>query len=237
MKDWERLNAAIIACQQCPRLVAYRQQVAQQKRRQFCDQTYWSKPITGFGDRNACIVLIGLAPAAHGGNRTGRIFTGDSSAQTLMQALHAIGLASQPFSEHRDDGLQLFGVYLTAVCRCAPPDNKPLPDELRRCLPYLVCELELLPQAKVLVALGQIAFDGTLRALQALANSHAVDWRLPSPRPKFAHGACHELPDPRGGTLHLLASYHPSRQNTQTGRLTVAMLTEVLAQAKRLAGL
>lgn len=237
MRDWEELNAAIIACAKCPRLVAYRQQIAGKKKRQFRDQTYWSKPITGFGDRNARIVLIGLAPAAHGGNRTGRLFTGDSSAQTLMQALHALGLASQPFSEHRDDGLQLFGVYLTAVCRCAPPDNKPLPDELRRCLPYLVCELELLPQAKVLVALGQIAFDGTLRALQALANLRAVDWCLPSPRPRFAHGARYAFPDPRGGTLHLLASYHPSRQNTQTGRLTVAMLVEVLAQGKRLAGL
>ncbi len=235
MSEWERLNAEIVACEKCPRLVAYRQQVAQQRKREFREWMYWGKPVTGFGDRNARLLIVGLAPAAHGGNRTGRVFTGDSSAQTLAQALYAVGLASQPFSVHRDDGLQLRGCYLTAVCRCAPPQNRPTLDEIQRCLPYLVQELELLPQAKVVVALGQIAFEGVLKALKLLAHRKGVGWQLPSPRPKFAHGAHCELPDPRGGLLHLFASYHPSRQNTQTKRLTVAMLASVLQQAKETA--
>lgn len=235
MKALERLNTQIIACVKCPRLVAYRQHIARTKKRQFRDWDYWGKPVSGFGDLDATILLVGLAPAAHGANRTGRMFTGDGSAQTLMQALHAVGLASQPFSHRREDGLQLFGVYLTAVCRCAPPQNKPLPGEIRNCLPYLVRELELLQQGKVIIALGQIAFDGMLAALLMLAQKREVKWRLPKPRPKFAHGAHYELADPRGGMLHLLASYHPSRQNTQTGRLTVAMLTKVLAKGKALA--
>jgi len=149
MKLWEKLNAEIVSCGKCPRLVAYRQQVAVEKKREFRHWDYWGKPITGFGDLKARILLVGLAPAAHGGNRTGRIFTGDSSAQTLMKALHAVGLASQPFSLHRDDGLKLSGVYLTAVCRCAPPENKPTPEEIDNCLPYLVRELELLREVKV----------------------------------------------------------------------------------------
>lgn len=142
MKLWEKLNAEIVSCGKCPRLVAYRQWVAVEKKREFRHWDYWGKPVTGFGDLKARILLVGLAPAAHGGNRTGRIFTGDSSAQTLMKALHAVGLASQPFSLHRDDGLKLSGVYLTAVCRCAPPENKPTPEEIRNCLPYLVRELD-----------------------------------------------------------------------------------------------
>jgi uracil-DNA glycosylase family 4 len=142
MKLWEKLNAEIVSCGKCPRLVAYRQRVAVEKKREFRHCDYWGKPVTGFGDLKARILLVGLAPAAHGGNRTGRIFTGDSSAQTLMKALHAVGLASQPFSLHRDDGLKLSGVYLTAVCRCAPPENKPTPEEIDNCLPYLVRELD-----------------------------------------------------------------------------------------------
>ncbi len=235
MDLWTKLNKTIVSCTRCPRLVAYRQQVAQQKKRQFCNFDYWGKPITGFGDHNAQIVIVGLAPAAHGGNRTGRIFTGDSSAQTLAQALYAVGLASQPFSVHREDGLQLFSAYLSAVCRCAPPQNCPTSEELRNCLPYLAQELLLLKDAKVIVALGQIAFEGTLKALKLIAQQKSIEWRLPSPKPKFRHGACYQLPDPRGGSLHLLASYHPSRQNTQTGRLTLHMLAEVFLQAKALA--
>ena len=237
MKLWEKLNAEIVSCGKCPRLVVYRQQVAAEKKREFRNWDYWGKPITGFGDLMAKILLVGLAPAAHGGNRTGRIFTGDSSAQTLMQALHAVGLASQPFSLHRDDGLKLLGVYLTAVCRCAPPENKPTNEEIRNCLPYLVRELELLREVKVIVALGQIAFNGTLKALEELARQRGVEWRTPKPRPKFAHGAHYEIPDPRGGILQFLASYHPSRQNTQTGRLTIQMLVDVLSRAKALADL
>jgi uracil-DNA glycosylase family 4 len=234
MREWEKLNSEIVECEKCPRLVSYRKQVAQTKKREFRDWDYWGKPITGFGDLKAKIMVVGLAPAAHGGNRTGRIFTGDSSAQTLMRALHSVGLASQPFSLHRDDGLQLFGVYISAACRCAPPENKPTPDEIRNCLPYLVREFELLSDAKVVVALGQIAFNGVLTALQMLAQKLNAEWQPLKPRPKFSHGAHFELPDPRGGTLHLLASYHPSRQNTQTGRLTVEMLVEVLSTAKAL---
>jgi uracil-DNA glycosylase family 4 len=237
MKLWDELNAEIVSCEKCPRLVAYRRKVAEEKKRQFRHWDYWGKPITGFGDLRAKILLVGLAPAAHGGNRTGRIFTGDSSAQTLMQALHAVGLASQPFSLHRDDGLKLSGVYLTAVCRCAPPENKPTPEEISNCLPYLVRELELLREAKVVVALGHIAFDGTLKALEELTRQRDIEWRTPKPRLKFAHGAHHEIPDPRGGILQLLASYHPSRQNTQTGRLTIQMLVDVLSRAKALADL
>lgn len=235
VREWKNLNEKIIACTKCPRLVAYREWVAKTKKREFRDWDYWGKPITGFGDLNARIILVGLAPAAHGGNRTGRVFTGDSSAQTLMRALHSVGLASQPFSLHCDDGLQLFGVYISAVCRCAPPKNKPTPEEIRNCLPYLVCELEILSEAKVAVALGQIAFNGLLSALQMLAQKLNNEWQLLKPRPKFSHGAHFELPDPRGGTLHLLASYHPSRQNTQTKRLTVEMLADVLSMASSLA--
>jgi len=193
MKLWEKLNAEIVSCEKCPRLVAYRQWVVLEKKREFRSWDYWGKPITGFGDLRAKILLVGLAPAAHGGNRTGRIFTGDGSAQTLMRTLHAVGLASQPFSLHRDDGLKL--------------------------------------------SLGQIAFSGTLKALEELARQRGVEWQIPKPRSKFAHGAHCEIPDPRGGTLQLLASYHPSRQNTQTGRLTIQMLVDVLSRAKALAGL
>ncbi len=232
---WRELNEEIVACEKCPRLVAYREWVAKTKKREFRDWEYWGKPITGFGDLNARVIIVGLAPAAHGGNRTGRIFTGDSSAQTLMQALHAVGLASKPFSLHRDDGLQLSGAYLTAVCRCVPPKNKPTSEEIQNCIPYLVREIELLESAKVVVSLGQIAFNGTIQALAELANRKGVGWQIPKPRPKFAHGVHYELPDPRGGNLHLLASYHPSRQNTQTKRLTVEMLAQVLSMAKAFA--
>jgi len=237
MKLWDELNHEIVFCGKCPRLAAYRQKVAVEKKREFRHWDYWGKPVTGFGDRKAKILLVGLAPAPHGGNRTGRIFTGDSSAQTLMRALHAVGLTSQPFSLHRDDGLKLYGIYLTAVCRCAPPENKPAPEEIRNCLPYLMCELELLQEAKVIVALGQIAFKGTLKALEEIARQKGVEWRIPKPRPKFAHGAHYEISDPRCGTLQLLASYHPSRQNTQTGRLTVQMLIDVLSRAKTMTDL
>ncbi|MGQ9463521.1 MAG: uracil-DNA glycosylase [Candidatus Fervidibacter sp.] len=237
MNLWESLEAEIVSCEKCPRLVAYRREVALRKKREFRDWEYWGKPVTGFGDRGAKILVIGLAPAAHGANRTGRIFTGDSSAQTLMRALYSVGLASQPFSLHRNDSLQLWCVYLTAVCRCVPPENKPTPAELLNCSPYLVRELEILQTAKVIVSIGQIAFQWTLRALKILAEREGVKLSFSNPHYRFAHNAHYELVDPRRGTLHLLASYHPSRQNTQTGRLTIQMLTEVFAKAKSLANL
>lgn len=237
LQAWDKLNAEIIACEKCPRLVAYRSWIAKTQKRGFRNWDYWGKPITGFGDLNAQIIVVGLAPAPHGGNRTGRIFTGDSSAQTLMKALYSVGLASQPFSLHRDDGLQLFSVYISSICRCSPPKNKPTPEEIRNCLHYLLREFELLSDVKVIVALGQIAFKGVLTAIQFLAQRLNAKWQPLKPRPKFSHGAHFEIVDPFGRTLHLLASYHPSRQNTQTGRLKLEMLTEVLSMAKRLAGL
>jgi uracil-DNA glycosylase family 4 len=210
-------------CRACPRLVAHRERVAREKRRAFLDWVYWGRPVPGFGDRNARLVVIGLAPAAHGGNRTGRIFTGDRSGDWLYATLHRFGFATRAESTHRDDGLRLIGTYVTAAARCAPPDNKPTPRELANCRPYLQHELRLLRRARVVVALGRVAFDAYLQARAALARP------TPHPRPRFAHGKSFALPE-----ATLIASYHPSQRNTQTGFLTQPMFDAVFAAARQL---
>lgn len=220
MTSWERLNAEIVSCARCPRLRAHCEEVARVKRRAFRDEIYWGKPVPGFGDRRARVLLCGLAPAAHGANRTGRMFTGDDSGNWLYAALHRAGLASQPTSTGVHDGLELRGAFITASARCAPPDNKPTPGELAACAPFLAREIELLDRVYVVIALGQIAWNTVLR--QAA--------RVPSPRPKFAHGA--EARIQLGGRdMTILGCYHPSRQNTNTGRLTRPMLDRVLRRA------
>jgi len=212
------LAAEVVACRACPRLVAWREAVAAAPRAAFRGQEYWARPLPGFGDPDPWLVIVGLAPAAHGGNRTGRIFTGDRSADFLVAALHRAGLASQPESVSADDGLELLGCRMTAAVRCAPPDNRPTPEERARCRPYLVRELDLCPSADVLLALGGVAWEAVLRALAP-----------PRPWPRFAHGA----EAPLGGRV-LVGSYHPSQQNTFTGRLTAPMLDTVLARARGL---
>lgn len=223
------LNATIITCRRCPRLVAYREAVARRRAPRFVAWDYWARPVPGAGDLRARVVLVGLAPAAHGANRTGRMFTGDGSGAFLTAALHRAGLASQPTSEHRGDGLRLRGAYLTAAARCAPPENRPLPAELDACRDYLTRELLLFRRLRVIVALGQIAFASVLRAVSDLG------WQAPRPRPVFGHGAAATLERDGGHPVMLLASYHPSRQNTATGRLTAAMLDRVLRRAVALA--
>ncbi len=223
------LARRVTACHRCPRLVAWREEVARRKRAAFRDQEYWGRPVPGFGDPEASLVIVGLAPAAHGANRTGRMFTGDGprgAGDFLMAALHRAGLASLPHSEEADDGLVLRGVYLTAVVRCVPPGNRPSAAEISNCLPFLVEELEILP-VRAILALGRVAFGGCLSALASLGAE------IPSPRPAFSHGAVYRLP----GAPALVASYHPSRQNTQTGRLTRDMFDAALASAMELAGL
>jgi len=219
----EVVQAEVVACRRCPRLVAYRERVAREKVRRYRDEEYWGKPIPGFGDSNARLLIVGLAPAAHGGNRTGRIFTGDRSGDFLYGALYRAGFANQPWSRHQADGLALRNCYITAAVRCAPPGNKPIPAELTTCRPYLVEEIRLLRNRRVVVVLGRIAFDAFLRAWGDAGRT------VPAPRPAFAHGALTELP----GGLFLLASYHPSQQNTQTGRLTSAMFQRIFARARR----
>jgi len=228
VSELEQLNHTIIACRKCPRLVRYREQVARTKKREFRQWEYWGKPLPGFGDPDAELVILGLAPAAHGGNRTGRMFTGDSSGQWLIRALYRAGFASQPTSEHRDDGLQLQNAFITATVRCAPPDNKPTRKEIANCSGYLRQELALLRRTRVVVTLGQIAFATYLR----LAAEYGAT--LPRPRPRFKHGAVYRLRATPPITALVIASYHPSRQNTQTGRLTEAMLDHVFREARRL---
>jgi uracil-DNA glycosylase family 4 len=220
---WEQLNAELVACTRCPRLVEWRNEVARKKRRAYQDWDYWGKPVPGFGDHNARLVIIGLAPAAHGANRTGRVFTGDGSANTLMAALCRAGFANQPTSTHRDDGLELHDAYVTAVVRCAPPDNRPMTDELANCQSYLMRELSLLKSVRVVLVLGQVAFNSYLRLLR--------EQDIDVPRLRFSHGACYTFEPPLPA---LVVSYHPSRQNTQTGRLTEEMLDRVLQQIRRL---
>jgi uracil-DNA glycosylase family 4 len=215
----------VISCRRCPRLVAWREQTAREKRAAFADQDYWGRPLPGFGDPAARVLILGLAPAAHGGNRTGRIFTGDRSGDWLFAALWRAGFANQPQSVARDDGLRLSDCYITAAVRCAPPANRPTPAERDNCLPYLVRELALLGSVRVIVCLGSFAWDVALRALAA----RGFD-RL-RPRPRFGHGVAVELDD-----LRLLGCYHPSQQNTFTGKLTESMLDEVFTRARVLAG-
>jgi uracil-DNA glycosylase family 4 len=221
----EDVAAEIVRCTACPRLVAWRERIAREKRRAYRAEVYWGRPVPGFGDPRARVALVGLAPGAHGANRTGRMFTGDGSGDFLYAALHRAGLASAPRSVSVDDGLVLPGAFVTNACRCAPPANRPAPAELARCAPFLDRELAALPRLRVLVALGAVAWAA------ALAHLDRVGVAVPRPRPPFAHGALVALP----GAPALLGSYHPSRQNTQTGRLTPAMLDAVLARAVALA--
>ena len=223
----ESLNRNVIACTNCARLVEYRQTVASVKRRMYREEEYWGRPLPGFGDPEARVLLVGLAPAAHGGNRTGRMFTGDSSGDWLYGTLHKFGFASQPTSRHRDDGMTVQDVYITAAVRCAPPANKPLRDELAACRTYLLQELSLLKRLRVVVPLGKIAFDAYLTAWES---GGAHDAPLPTPRPRFGHGATYSLPN----AITLVASYHPSRQNTQTGRLTRPMFEDIFATVRRI---
>jgi uracil-DNA glycosylase family 4 len=220
------LTEEIVGCRACPRLVAWREAVAREKRAAFRDATYWGRPVPGFGDPRAGVLVVGLAPAAHGGNRTGRVFTGDRSGDWLFAALHRAGLANQPTSVSRDDGLELRGAYIAAAVRCAPPENKPTPVERDTCLAYLARELELLDRVDVIVALGGFAYDAVARVL---AGTPAA---LPVPRPKFGHGV-----EVRAGDMTVLCCYHPSQQNTFTGKLTEPMIDAVLGRARDLAGL
>jgi uracil-DNA glycosylase family 4 len=217
------LDAEIVGCRACPRLVAWREEVARVKVARFARQTYWGRPVPGFGDPDARILVLGLAPAAHGGNRTGRVFTGDRSGDVLYASLHRAGLARLPTSTARDDGQELTGCRVAAAVRCAPPANRPTPEERDRCMPFLVREMAALPDLRVIVALGAFGWDAAFRAAGALGH-------VARPRPRFGHAA-----EARVGPWALVGSYHPSQQNTFTGRLTPAMLDAVLARAQELA--
>jgi uracil-DNA glycosylase family 4 len=219
-----RLEEEIVRCRKCPRLVAWREEVARVKRAAFRDETYWGRPIPGFGDPDATTVVLGLAPAAHGGNRTGRIFTGDRSGDWLFAALHRAGYASQPVSVSRDDGLTLSDCWVCAAVRCVPPANKPTPAERDTCLPYAGRELRLLERARVIVCLGAFAWDAALRILVG-----GLGLERPSPRPRFGHGAAAAI-----GRYMLLGCFHPSQQNTFTGKLTEAMLDDIFTRARDL---
>lgn len=218
------LNQEVIACTRCPRLVSYREQVAREKRRAYREQDYWARPVPGFGDPQARVLILGLAPGAHGSNRTGRPFTGDASGKFMYPILYRVGFASQPNAEHRGDGLKMIDCYITAAVRCAPPDNKPLPSELANCLEYLDRELAILKNVKVVVALGKIAFDAYLAHLRRAG-------RLAS-KTGFTFGHARRYEMPNGVTV--LASYHPSNQNTATGKLTAPMFEAVFRTAKQI---
>ena len=219
-KALRQLQEEVISCRKCPRLVEYRQAVAQQKPRRFQDWSYWSRPLPSFGDPRARVLLIGLAPAAQGGNRTGRMFTGDRSGDWLFEALHRFGLANQATSEHRDDGLVLSDGYITATVRCAPPQNKPLPEETEKCRPYFQKELALLDRVRVFIPLGQFAFHQLQKNLRFKG--------LTLPALKFGHGRVYPMPEGRV----IIASYHPSQQNTFTGKLTRDMFHRVFEKAR-----
>jgi uracil-DNA glycosylase family 4 len=220
-----RLTEEIVECRKCPRLVAWRQEAARLRPRRYAGEEYWARPVPGFGDPEGRILIVGLAPAAHGGNRTGRIFTGDRSGDWLFASLHRTGWSSQPTSDRPGDGLRLMGAYVAAVNRCAPPGNRPTPGERDNCLPFLARELELLERVRVLVTLGSFAWDGALRAIGALGHP------APRPRPRFGHGA-----EAGVGPYVVLGSYHPSQQNTFTGVLTEDMTDEIFVRARELAG-
>jgi uracil-DNA glycosylase len=225
MTDLADLDQRVTTCRRCPRLVAWREEVARVKRAAFLDWDYWGRPVPGFGPPDAAIGIVGLAPAAHGANRTGRMFTGDRSGEWLYAALHRAGYANRPESRQRGDGLRLRDAYVTAIVRCAPPANKPIPAERDNCLPYLERELELLERCRVVVALGSFGWDGFLRTARALGAE------VPRPKPRFGHGAEADL-----GRWTLLGCFHPSQQNTFTGKLTVPMIDAVFARARELAG-
>jgi uracil-DNA glycosylase family 4 len=227
-RELERLEGDVVACRLCPRLVEWRERVAREKRASFAGEAYWGRPIPGFGDPAARVMILGLAPAAHGGNRTGRIFTGDRSGDFLFAALHRTGFANQPTSLHRGDGLALRDAWITAAVRCAPPANKPTPAERDTCLPYALRELELLADVEVIVCLGAFAWDAALRILGAHERA-----TIPRPRPRFGHGAEVALDH----ALTLLGCFHPSQQNTFTGKLTEPMIDGVLGRAREIANL
>jgi uracil-DNA glycosylase family 4 len=221
------VHRAIVSCERCPRLRRYCRQIATVKRAAFRDQPYWGRPVPGFGDPDARLLVVGLAPAAHGANRTGRVFTGDGvggSSDFLLAAMHAAGFANKPVSRHVSDGLRLTDAFIAAAVRCAPPDNKPTPDEFARCQPHLLAEWDALPRVAAVLCLGRLAWDTCWRALALRGH------QVPRPRPAFAHGAITRLTD----GLQVLGAYHPSRQNTHTGRLTPSMLAEVFAAARGL---
>jgi uracil-DNA glycosylase len=220
------LTAEIVACRLCPRLVAWREQVARDKVARFRDETYWGRPVPGFGDPDARLLIVGLAPAAHGGNRTGRVFTGDASGDFLFAAMHRVGLASRPGGRRAGDGLALSGAYIAAAVRCAPPANKPTPEERATCQPFLVRELALLGDVHVLLALGAIAWESAFRTIAAHTGEDA------RPRPRFGHGA-----EARAGGYVVVGSYHPSQQNVFTRRLTAPMIDTVVSRAINLAGI
>ena len=222
-KALAELTGEIIACRRCARLVEHRERVGEVKRKSYADWDYWARPVPSFGDPMAPLMVIGLAPAAHGGNRTGRVFTGDSSATFLVRAMYEAGLSNQPISEHRDDGLEYKGVYVCAAVRCVPPQDRPTLEEQRTCLPFLAREMQLLPNLRVVLALGQIAFGATLRALAEIGENR--------PRGKFGHGSVYRFSD---DLPLVVACYHPSPRNTNTGRLSMEQLVETLRMAKRL---
>ena len=217
------IKRQIVSCQDCPRLRAYCARVARQKRAAFRDDVYWGRPVPGFGDPRARVLVLGLAPAAHGANRTGRLFTGDSSANFLMRAMHDTGFANIPTSQDLKDGLNLTDAYISAVVRCAPPENKPTPQEIRNCQPHLEAELAVLTRVLVVVSLGRVAFDSYWRFMANLGVK-------PRPRPPFGHGLVFQIPE----RPSLVVSYHPSQQNTNTGKLTRRMLAEAFTKARKL---
>jgi uracil-DNA glycosylase family 4 len=222
-RELERITSEVVRCTKCPRLVAWREEAAGVRPKRYAEWDYWARPVPGFGDPDARVLVVGLAPAAHGGNRTGRIFTGDRSGDFLFEALHRTGFANQPTSIHPDDGLELRDLYVAAVNRCAPPGNRPTPQERDACLPYLARELAALKRLYVIVALGSFAWDGTLAALAT--NGHGV-----RPKPRFAHGA-----EAAVGPYTSLGCFHPSQQNTFTGKLTQEMMVAVFEHARALA--
>ena len=224
--ELDQLTSEIVECRRCPRLVAWRELVAREKVARFRDETYWGRPLPGFGDPEARILVVGLAPAAHGGNRTGRVFTGDASGDFLWAAMHEVGMADRPASRRADDGLTLMDAYVAAAVRCAPPVNKPTPQERDTCAPFLARELAALERVRVIVPLGAFGWEAAFRAIASVVGADA----RPRPRPRFGHGA-----EARVGGYAVVGSYHPSQQNTFTGRLTAPMLVSVLARARDLA--
>ena len=223
-RSLQKIRERVVGCRECPRLVRWREQVARERTKRFSDCAYWGKPVPGFGDPKARLLTIGLAPAAHGGNRTGRMFTGDRSGDWLFRTLHKFRFSNKPTSVHREDGLILKDCYITAAIRCAPPENKPLPSEVRNCRPYLLQELEMLKNVRVIVGLGKVAFDA------AVSSFHQLQWDTLKKKPKFRHGAEYRM----NNGMTLIGSYHPSQQNTFTGRLTETMFDGIFRRARQL---